>query len=72
MLRLVAAAAAALVFAAGAALAQDGEHGWISNNELYKRADGTHCCGPEHCTPRDLHCSPALQKVGRPWIHLAS
>jgi hypothetical protein len=53
--RLLGAALALLVFAAGdamapPALAQE-DHLWIQNNELYKRADGLHCCGKEHCEP---------------------
>jgi hypothetical protein len=27
-------------------------HEWITKNDNYKRADGFHCCGPEHCKPR--------------------
>jgi len=48
-----------------AALGEEFEHGWISNNELYKRADGEHCCGPEHCKPMPLDF---VRETARGWF----
>lgn len=51
MLRLIAAAVAALVLSFAVSASADDDHRWIQDNPWYKNTDGYHCCSMDHCRP---------------------